>query len=87
MTFVVIYLIGAREIIVVPDKWVFDLNTAKLKNNGRNSNQNFLAYCSFVDGEPELAKEPNFDVPIFGEFNINMGEACFLCRVKKFFGE
>lgn len=40
-SFVVVYLIGARELAVVPDIWVQDLNNAKLKNNGKNSNLDF----------------------------------------------
>lgn len=44
MSFVVVYLIRAREFVVVPDNWVQELNSAKLKNYGTNSNQNFLVF-------------------------------------------
>lgn len=86
MTFAVVYLIRAREYVVVPDNWVFDLNTAKLKNNGRNSNQDFLVYCAFAGGEPMFDKQPNFEAPFSSQYDPNIDEACFLCRVKKFFG-
>lgn len=86
MTFVVVYLIRAREFIVVPDQWVYDLNTAKLKNNGKNSNQDFLVYCSFNNGEPNFAEKPNFNAPLDFRFTGTI-DACFLCRIKKFFGK
>lgn len=82
MSFVVVYLIGARDFVVVPENWVFDLNTAKLKNHGRNSNQDFLVY--FINGEK--IGEPNFNAPIATNLKDASNGACFLCRVKKFFG-
>lgn len=87
MSLVVVYLIGAREFVAVPDNWVLDLNTAKLKNNGRNSNQEFLVYCAFADGKPIFKKQPNFQARVSRAYNPNIDEACFLCRIKKFFGE
>lgn len=87
MTFVVVYLLRAREFVVVPETWVLELNSAKLKNNGRNSNQDFLVYCSFQNGEPILATQPNFNTDLEYQFDGNIAEACYICRVKNFFGK
>lgn len=84
MTFVVVYIISAREYIILPDNCVQDLNTAKLKNNGCNSNQNFLAYVSNIRGN--VVDTPNFDAPLLNTMEDLRDEACFLCRIKKFFG-
>lgn len=86
MTFVVVYLVRARELIVVPDFWVLELNTAKLKNNGRNSNQDFMVYVSLKDGKANVENEPNFNAPLASRLNSTI-DACFICRVKRFFGE
>lgn len=86
MTFVVVYLVRAREFVVVPDSWVLDLNTAKLKNNGCNSNQDFMVYVSLKDGEANIEIEPNFNSPLASRLEATI-EACFICRVKKFFGK
>lgn len=86
MTFVVVYLVRAREVIVVPDSWVLELNTAKLKNNGRNSNQFFMVFVSLKDGEANVEIEPNFSAPLASRLEATI-EACFICRVKRFFGK
>lgn len=85
-SFVVVYLIGAREFAVVPDTWVQDLNNAKLKNNGKNSNLDFLAYWSATDGHANLNRKPNFAAPIVDQYHDTTDEVCYLSRVKKFFG-
>lgn len=87
MSFVVVYLLRAREIVVVPDYWVQDLNKAKLKNYGANSNQNFLVYWSAKDGEPNLNVQPNFAAKVGTEYRETIEGMCYYCRVKKFFGK
>lgn len=87
MSFVVVYLIRAREIVVVPDNWVQDLNKAKLKNYGANSNQNFLLYWSAKDGKANLSAQPNFDAKVGTEYRDTIDEICYYCRIKKLFGE
>lgn len=87
VSYVVVYLLRARDFVVVPEDWVLELNTAKLKNNGRNSNQDFLVFCSFIDYEPILNKRPNFNATLTSAFNGTVDQACFICRVKKFFGK
>lgn len=87
MTFVVVYLIRARQYAIVPDEWVYDLNTAKLKNNGRNSNQDYMVFCSFTNWKPNLTKKPNFDAKLEEAFDGSVNEARYLCRIEKFFGK
>lgn len=41
MTFVVVFLEYSKEYVAVPEDWIKDTNNAKLKNNGKNSNQDF----------------------------------------------
>lgn len=85
MTFVVVYLLRARQFVIVPENWVSDLNNAKLKNKGCNSNQDFLVYCSFRNDEAILDNEPNFSAQLTATYNGTV-DACFICRVKKIFG-
>lgn len=87
MSFVVAYLIRAREFVVVPDAWIQDLNTAKLKNYGKNSNQDFLLFWSGIDGKPNMMQEANFNAAIMTDYHGTIDEACYLVRIKKFFGE
>lgn len=85
MSFVVVYLIRAREYVVVPESWVFELNTAKLKNYGCNQNQDFLVFYS-----PENhgnVGAPNFNAPMANTLNAARNGGCFLGRIKKFFGK
>lgn len=86
MTFVVIYLIRAREIVGVPENWIQDLNNAKLKNYGVNSNQNFLAFWSANNGEANLNVQPNFIATLDYEYHATVVEACYFCRILKFCG-
>lgn len=86
MTFVVVYLIRARELVAVPDSWVQDLNTAKLKNNGHNSNQDFMVFVSLEDGTAIIENEPDFNAPLASRLEATI-DACFICRIKRFFGK
>lgn len=85
--FVVIYLIRARIIVVVPESWVQDLNNARLKNRGVNSNQNFLVFWAGINGGADLARKPNFNAPFDSVFDASAHGICYLCRILKFFGE
>lgn len=86
-SFVVVYLIGARELAVVPEVWIKDLNNAKLKNNGKNSNLDFLVYWSATGGHANSTRQPNFGAPLVVQYYDTIEEVCYMCRVKKFFGE
>lgn len=85
VTYVVVYLIRAREFVIVPDFYVQDLNSAKLYNNGCNSNQDFLVFVSMTNGEVNLHQQPNFNAPLSSRLENTMAY-CFMCRIKQFFG-
>lgn len=85
--FVVIYLIRAREFVIVPENWVQGLNNAKLKNNGKNSNQNFLVFWSANNGIANSTRAPNFNADLDYRYHPTIDEVCYLGRVKKFFGK
>lgn len=87
ISFVVVYLIRAREFIIIPETWVQDLSPAKLKNNGKNSNQNFLVFWSAIDGEPNLQHLVNFNANLDSTYHSTVDEVCYLGRIKKFFGK
>lgn len=84
MTFAVVYLLRAQEFVIVHDVYVQDLNTAKLKNNGCNSNQDFLVFVSLENGEL-TDNEPDFNAMLMYTYHPTIN-ACYICRVKKFFG-
>lgn len=86
MTFVVVYLIGAREFTVVPSIWVKDLTKAKLMNYGANTNQDFRVFWAANNGKPNFDAEINFNTPIATTLR-STGEACYPGRIKKCFGK
>lgn len=87
MTFVVVWLIRAKEFIVVDENWVQGLNSAKLKNYGANRNQTFLVFWSGINGVANLQRESNFDAPLSSTYHATVDEICYLCTIKKFFGK
>lgn len=87
MSFVVVYLIRAREFVVVPENWVLELNTAKLKNYGTNSNQNFLVFWSATCGTPNLRASVDFNATLNFQYRATTNGVCYICRIKKFFGK
>lgn len=87
MTFVTVYLVDGKRNIVVPENWVQDLNNAKLKNNGRNSNQDFLVYWSAENGRANFQLQPDFGARLVKEYLPTTCGVCYICRVKLFFGK
>lgn len=87
MSFVVVYLLRCCEHVIVPERWVQDLNNAKLKNNGKNSNQNFLIFWSGINGDPNIIRDPNFNANLDSKYHATVDEVCYLGRVKKIFGK
>lgn len=81
MVFAVAYLIAPKTHIVVPENYIFDLNEAKLKNYGVNSNQTHKVFWSENDGIPTFDGIESFEFPPHG------GEGYYRCRILKFFGE
>lgn len=87
MTFVVVYLIGAREFVAIPEEWVLDLSSANLKNYGTNSVHNFRTFWSAIAGKANLATKPNFALPLAAMYQPTTIGVCYTCRIKKFFGK
>lgn len=87
MSFVAIFLIRSKKTVVVPEEWVQELSNAKLKNNGKNSYQDFLVFWSATDGKPNYLLQPNFNAPLDHEYHANVNEVCYIGRVKRFFGK
>lgn len=87
MTFVVVYLLRAREFVVIPEYWVQDLNNAKLKNYGKNSNQDYLIFWSANNDYPNLPRAANFNANFDFQYHQTIDEVCYLGRIKKFFGK
>lgn len=87
MTFVVVYLIGAREFIAIPEQWVYDLSNAKLKNYGSNAAHDFRVFWSGSNGKINLSAKPNFTLPIAPKYYPTANGVCYICRVKRFFGK
>lgn len=87
MSFVAVYLLQARELVVVPDTWILDLNQAKLKNYGVNSNQDFLVFWSAQNGRAILDAEIDFEAFCAKEYHATVDSVCYKCRIKKFFGK
>lgn len=87
MSFIAVYLTRAERFLVICENWVQDLLNAKLKNNGRNSNQNFLIFWSATDGVANLNVQTNFNAPLSSHYEDTIHEICYLGRIIKFFGE
>lgn len=95
--FVTVFLVEARAHIVIPQKFVYELNQMNLCNNGINTNQNRRIFFStqllnaLENGEVIHENEyaPNFNLPITGNYPLpdDMLETCFIARLKKFWGE
>lgn len=85
--FIAVYLIRPQRFLVIRENWAQDLLNAKLKNNGRNANQNFLIFWSANDGVANLNVQPNFDAPLSSHYEDTIHEICYLGRIIKFFGE
>lgn len=95
--FVTVFLIEPRVHIVIPEKFVYELNQMNLYNLGLNSNQNRRVFFSselfeaLRNGEAMQVDKyvPNFTLPISVEYPLphNMLETCFVARLKKFWGE
>lgn len=51
MAFAVAYLIAPKKHVVVPENYIFDLNEAKLRNYGVNSNQTHKVFWSENGGK------------------------------------
>lgn len=91
--FVLVFLPGPKQLTVIPEEFIFDLNERKLKNFGCNRNQMQRIYFSkewfqnHVDGI-NMGKKftPNFNLPASTVYPLpnNLDEAVFLAHLRKF---
>lgn len=86
MTFVVVWLNEAGKRVIVEEVWVQNLNCARLKNNGRNSNQDFLIFWSSKDDVPNFDVQARFSAPLNDEYLSSCDGVCYFGRIEKFFG-
>lgn len=91
--FVVVYLIDSQTHIIIPEKWICDLNEENLKNNGANSFRKHLVFWSNLavdeNGVPNPSHEPNFRLHVTAAYPpLNgMFETCYYGRIKHFFSK
>lgn len=83
--FVVVYIKSAEKYVVIPEKWVYNVNQELLKNKGVNRNRDILVFWSLnglVDDKPNLEYPPNFHIEKSQEFPLPAGvrEACYIAR-------
>lgn len=88
MSHVVVYLKRAKRFVIVKENFIQDLSNAKLKNNGRNCNQDFLIFWSAANNVVNSASEPNFNAPLSDVYEETTDAGvCYIGRIVKFFGK
>lgn len=82
-SFVLVFLTDVKKYATVPEKFVFDLNQQRLKNNGVNRNQPFkIFYSNDVDCEiPDFNAKPCDVFPPIEEM------ACYRGYIYRFFSK
>lgn len=75
-----VFLINAKRNILVPMKWIFQLNVNHIVNNGLNSTEEYLIFYS-----KDLSKGANFLAPIGDRFTQE--DACYYGKIFKVFGK
>lgn len=91
--FVVVYLCGPGEHVIVPQKFIQNLSQQSLNNYGQNRNKIRLVFWSKLaidaEGIPDKEYQPDFDLNLCSTFPPNNGqdEACYQGQTKYFFGE
>lgn len=87
MSYVVVYLKRSQRIVIVKENFIQDLTNAKLKNNGRNSNQDFLVFWSANNNVANWAAKPNFNSTLSDVYEETTAGVCYIGRIIKFFGK
>lgn len=86
--FVAVYLKRPKRYIIIPENWINDLNNAKLKNYGKNSNQDFLVFWSAANDNANLDTPPNFNAMLSDVYEPTTEDGlCYIGRVLRFFGK
>lgn len=89
--FVLVYLVDAKQHIIIPQEWILALDQEILNNNGKNSNQNRRVFWSIEAINRQITDEiipPNFHLPVSTVFppTQNTSETCYIARIKRFCG-
>lgn len=87
-SYVVVYLKRAKKHIIIKENWIQDISNAKLKNNGRNTNQDFLVFWSATNDVANFDQTPNFNALLNHVYVPTTEEGfCYIGRVIRFFGK
>lgn len=73
MDLVVIFLTDIGQHVIVPEKYVYDLNVSQLKNRGKNACIDFLVYYTDDCIECQYYPDPILDAIILKEFPAGRG--------------
>lgn len=88
MSYVAAYFKTPKKIAIVDERWIQGITNSKLKNNGRNRNQDFLIYWSATNNVANWGEVANFNAPlrdVYEETTVN--GVCYIGRVLTFFGK
>lgn len=86
MDLVVVFLVDIGKHVIVPEKYVYDLNISQLKNRGKNASRNFLVYYTDDCVECVYYPDPISDAIKMKEFPAGRG-AWFYGRTVFFTGK
>lgn len=88
MSYVVTYFKTPKKHTIVDERWIQDISNAKLKNNGRNRNQDVLIYWSATNNVANWGEAPNFNAPIHDAYEeTTFNGICYIGRVIQFCGK
>lgn len=71
----------SRKRILVPVKWIKEIDYERVFNHGVNPSDDFTIFFS-----PQPEKKPNFDAPVLDVFSPDE-DACYEARVFRGFGK
>lgn len=87
MAYIAVYLKRPQRYVVVKDNFVQDSTNAKLMNNGRNRNQDFLVFWSANNNVVNWDANPDFNSTLSEVYEETTAGVCYIGRIIKFFGK
>lgn len=78
---IVCKIVDCKKIVVVPIKFIYELDLAKSLNNRLNRNQVHLMFWS-----NDFTKKPNFDLAPSHQFEFST-DSCFNVKLLRAFGK
>lgn len=89
---VIVYLVHAKEQVIIPQEWIMNLDQERLNNSGKNSTQDRRIYWSNSITTNDNLNDasvivPNFHLPESKVFPPNTDEACYIARINRFCGK